>query len=48
MASSPGPTRFDRANFMERSFSANACPNLGDPAAATLTSDWPRFGLNGP
>jgi len=47
-ASSPGPTPFGSTNFMERSFSANACPDLRDPAAATLTPDRARFGLNGP
>jgi hypothetical protein len=45
---SPGPTPFGSANFMERSLSANACRVLRDPAAATLTPDRARYGLNGP
>ena len=44
----PGPTPFSSVNIMERSYSANACRVLRDPAAATLTPDRARFQLNGP
>lgn len=44
----PGPTPFGSADLMERSLSQNACRALRDPAAATLTPDHARFGLNGP
>ncbi|MDP9320941.1 MAG: hypothetical protein M3P16_07580 [Chloroflexota bacterium] len=45
---SPGTTPFGSINVMERSLSANACRVLREPAAATLTPDRARFGLNGP